>query len=465
MIFGYTPFDPLVVLAGALLAIHFLVKNPMRLMAWLPVAMSLYFFIPTITFLTLWQVVPLLLLARVLLTGRVFVPVSAQPIFAMFVIAFLVSFSFVLISDGDIGRAVIRALNYSGMFALFSFSYEMGRKPETHHLFLKGMVIVGVVYAGYGVYQIFAMTVGLPFRGIVRGTQTVQMASEMGIPRINSLASEPKRLGYVLFLSGLACFALGRMEQEKQRKLNLAGIAVVAVSLFTLSGSYFFSIVVFLIVTAILYPVRYAKFVLLICLVVVAALVFAGDSGLIEAISAGNQRRLAEIEVGLDGEVVYRQEFYATDFLSNHPKSTLFGVGVGQYFTALSDTYGEGVGYSNKGSIIPLNSNFLELVLDFGGIIAVLFYGTIGLVVWRLHVAGEHFYCLGLLFLSIQSFSLLTLGFLTLFLGIGAGRLTLHRQTSSKPIQMPAAELGDSEMIHSDFTSLIKNSLTSGTRF
>ena len=105
------------------------------------------------------------------------------------------SAGYALAAGADETRALIRILYYLGIFATLAFAYEMGRKPEAYEILLKGLVIMGIVYAVYGAYQIVAFYTGLPVRGIVYNASGESiMAFEGGLLRINSdrmAASKP----------------------------------------------------------------------------------------------------------------------------------------------------------------------------------------------------------------------------------------------------------------------------------
>lgn len=425
MLFGYTPFDPLVVLFGTALALYFLATRPVRLIGWMPTALTIYFFIPTVTFLTLWQTVPLLLIGRLILKARVHAANFVQPILMLLFFAFAASSLYALIAGGDSTRAAVRILYYLGLFALMSFAYEMARKPECHDILLRGLVVLGIVLALYGLYQFFAGMTGLPVRGILRGVKTAQMPFEGGLPRINSLATEPKRLGYVLFVCGMAALFLARKTPAEAKRLTRIGYGIFALSLLTFAGSYFLAIAMFAAVALVLYPSRAAIWAFGIAAVALVIGLLFPDLGIFEIIIEGYERRVAEVEVGLDGQKVYRQEFYAWDYLGNNPGAAVVGVGLGQYFNVFHQEYGVGVGYSEKGGLLPLNSNFLELLFDLSGIAAVALYAAIILLILRLRFAGEHFLCLALLFVTLQSITILTLQWMVFFAGIGAARLVM----------------------------------------
>lgn len=440
MVFGYTPLDPLVVLLGTLLAVWYLSQNPLKLLGFMPVALSLWFFVPLVTNLTLWQTVPLLLTARIFLKG-IYLPKSARPVILILLVCLVVSSFYALAFGADAIRASIRIVFYSGVFATFVFAYEMGRKPEAYEVFLKGFVVLGAIYAVYGVYQIFAFYTGLPLRGIVYSASGGSiMAFEGGLLRINSFANEPKRLGYVLFLSAVACFFLAQIRRESlARKLKLLGVGIFGVSILTFAGSYFLAIALFVVGALLMYPSR--AVVYCFCVLVVAATIsiLIPELGVLEAIQHGYEERAAEVEVGLDGAVVYRQEFYAWDYLASNPLFSFTGVGIGQYFSELNKAYGVGVGFNEFGGLVPLNSNFLEMLFDLGAVAATLFYGGLVVLIFRLRKSRETFFCLSLLFLLVQSLTILNLLFIALFAGVAMGRLSLKKSAAlEKPALLAA---------------------------
>ena len=124
MVFGYTPIDPLVVLLGTVITIWYLSRNAVKLLGFMPIALSLWFFVPLVTNLTLWQVVPLLLTGRLLLKG-VFLPRFAWLVVMFLVFCFLSSTAYAFISGTDITRALIRVVYYSGVLATLFFTLSL----------------------------------------------------------------------------------------------------------------------------------------------------------------------------------------------------------------------------------------------------------------------------------------------------------------------------------------------------
>ncbi|MAZ08568.1 MAG: hypothetical protein CMN90_02730 [Sutterellaceae bacterium] len=313
----------------------------------------------------------------------------------------------------------------------------MLRKERAYEIFVKGMAFLGIALMIYGLYQLFAVFAGLPLRGIVRGVYGAQIALEGGILRINSFASEPKRLGYVMFVCALACFEWARLKPKVSTKYKRFGYLVLGTSALTFAGSYFIAIALFLLTIVVLYPSRATK------------LVFAGLAGvfilsavpetrLAEIAVNAYERRAQEVEVGLDGLKVYRQEFYAEDYLVNNPEAIIFGVGLGQYYGVLNAEYGPGVGYGEDGvSLAPLNSAMLETLFDLSGVFVLLMYFALFYLIWRLRRMGEKFLCLALLFVVLQSFTIQSLTFVVMLAGVASAKLVQReRNANSRSMQV-----------------------------
>lgn len=429
MLIGYTILDPLVVVVGSLYVFRMLSKAPLKALAFIPAALSLYFFIPTVTNLTLWQTVPLILLARMVFVTGLIVPNRISFLIYIFFAALFLSSAYGFVVGNDMVRTAIRLSYYLGCIALFFFSYEIGHKRRADEILLQGLVISGVVFAAYGVYQILAVYTGLPVRMIVYSASGSSIAAfENGIVRINSFANEPKRLGYFLMICGLACFFYIKYRPNLAKRLKRVGLAILVVSSFTFAGSYYLSVAICAVCLLCLFPFRLFKIGVPIFLVILTVASLFPDSGFVQSVTAGFERRADEVEVGIHGEHVYRQEFYAWDYLSNNPRDYFSGLGLGQYYSVLFKTYGIGVGFNERGGLAPLNSLFLELLFDLGGLVALLVYFSLAVLILRLRNERQYFLCLVVLFLTIQSFTILTLQFLALFVGFSLARLELLKK-------------------------------------
>lgn len=434
MIFGYTVFDPIIVLVFAAIAIYFLARNSVRLLAWLPTGLTAYFFIPLVTLLSIGQVLSLILTLRMLIRMRINLAPRFLPVMLLMLGCFAVSASISLITGQDYARTVLRATYYLGLLAVFTFCFEMFEKEGAYEVFVKGLAFLGVALTIYGLYQVLAVFAGLPLRGIVRGISGAQIALEGGILRINSFASEPKRLGYVMFVCALACFEWARLKSKVSMKYKKLGYLVLCTSALTFAGSYFISIVLFLLIMVILFPSRATKLVIA-SLVGVVIMLAVPETRLAETVVNAYERRAQEVEVGLDGFTVYRQEFYAEDYLANNPEAIIFGVGLGQYYDLLNTEYGPGVGYSKDGNIlVPINSALLETLFDLSGIFVILMYGALVYLIFRLWRVGESFLCMALLFVVLQSLTIQTLSFVAMFAGVASAKLVQRKRVDYSPI-------------------------------
>lgn len=431
MIFGYTFLDPIIVLVFAAMAIYFLARNPVRLLAWLPTGLTAYFFIPLVTLLSVGQVLSLILTTRMLIRARINVVPRFVPVLVLMFVCFLVSATISFLIGEDATRTVLRASYYLGLLAVFTFCFEMLGKNGAYEIFVKGMAFLGIALMVYGLYQVFAVFAGLPLRGILRGLNSAQIALEGGILRINSFASEPKRLGYVMFVCALACFEWARLNPKVGAKFKRYGYLVLGTSALTFAGSYFIALVLFVLIMVVLFPSRATK------------LVFAGLAGVVilsavpetrlaEIAVNAYERRVQEVEVGLDGAKVYRQEFYAEDYLVNNPESIILGVGLGQYYGVLNAEYGPGVGYGEDGtSLVPLNSAMLETLLDLSGVFVLLMYASLAYLIWQLRRSGEKFLCLALLFVVLQSFTIQSLTFVVMLAGVASAKLVQQKRSTN----------------------------------
>jgi hypothetical protein len=434
MLIGYSILDPVVVSGFTLYCLWLLSQSPVRLFLFFPAVLSLYFIIPSITLITLWQTVPALLFLRGVFGRGLKFPPRLWLGLQLLLVVVALSVIWPLFAGGDLTRALIRLFYFITLFSLFSFSYELGSHPKALRFLISGLIITGIVYSLYGVYQLIAVRMGLPVRGIVYGDSPVSLLPVQGaFARINSFANEPKRLGYVLFLASLASFYTAVASPRKIYYI-IFGLLSLAVSFFTFSTSFFAAVLVFLVLAATLQP-KYAVLSLFLFGLLAGFLALFSLDSLIDAFSGLFDARLAELEIGIDGRFVYRQEFFAFDLLGKDPLYALFGVGLGQYFRVLSGEYGFGVGIGLDGrTLLPLNSVPLELIFDLGLIVAVVVYAWLARLVLRLRGVGEYYLSLSLLFLLIQSFWIQTSLFIAVVAGLGLARLELRNKVSVAPL-------------------------------
>ena len=425
MIFGYTLLDPVFVMLGSMGAMYLLLARPNRLMLYLPGALSVYAFVPFVSLLTLAEIVPMLILLTTMVRGRIDIPRRVRLGFAILVAIFVLELTFGLgAASTDMERTLMRSMQYVGLLMLFLFSLNSCRDERTYRLLVRGAAIIAAIHAIYGLYQFIAAPTGLPMRGILRGTEGAQAAMEGIFLRINGFASEPKRLGYVLAVGALAFFELARHSTGTRRtRLRQMGIGVLAISLLTFSGSYYLALALMGTVLVVLYP-RFLKSVAALSLLGAMTIPIFPEPAekLWVAISSGYERRAEEVDVGLDGQIVYRQEFYAEEYLSRNIGVALTGVGIGRANTVLHNEFGDGAGY-NGDAPLPLNSAVLQILFDLGGPAILIIYGTLLALIWRAWRRREIFLMLVLVLLGMQSLSIQVLQFMAIFMGAALARM------------------------------------------
>jgi hypothetical protein len=429
---GFGMIDYFVVLLSFALTAYFMVTKPERLLLLLPTFLTIDFFIPFGSQLTPGRLVPLMIGVWVLVNYGALRTRKYSPwIGAAFFIIFA-SFFYALIS-GDAGlRSVLRALSYVNLVFIFLFVYHTAEDKRTFALAVWGLAIAGMLHGGYAVYQFIAHKIGLPFRGIVYNEFGSGVVGELaGAFRINGLADEPKRLGYILFAAALAAawlLTLRKTTLRQRRILNVTAWGCLGVSLLTYSTSYY-----------IVLPIWMALYFLISAWVrkfaVISAFLAAGALLVVpSALTTASDRfadivlsRSDEVAQGLDARFVYRQEFYAQALLKDNPVAVLTGVGLGRYNKVLEEEYGAGAGFDLEGFVKPLNSQVLEVVLDLGLPGLLLLYGAAAALIWRLGRRGRQRLLVGgiVSFLAIQSVLIGNLPYLVFSMGMAAAFLGL----------------------------------------
>lgn len=430
MLIGHGPIDYIVILASVLLTVRLLRQNPQKLLLYLPTFLTIDFFLPFFSDLTPGRLLPLIIGSWFLITGKCRLSASQMKwIEACFVVILLSTVFSILKDDAGI-RPIIRALSYVNLFVLFIFACRYVKDEKGVDAFFGGLAIAGIVHGGYSIYQVVAHYTGLPYRGIVRSSSVVDSAVlSSGAFRINGFSDEPKRLGLILIAGALALAYL----KTKQTKLVMknwttaAAILLFILSLCTYSSSYLASLALWVPATILLSTKSYRYTIGLIAFALIVMLLIPDRfqsymATQYELLTA----RQEEVQKGLDSENVYRQEFYARDFLETNISSVLSGVGIGRYNRVLADAYGVGsAGLSSTGRLIPLNSEVMQITYDFGAAGVMLIYCQMLILVQRIRSKNLPGFLLAamLLFQIIQSFFVQSLPFMMLTGGATAGVL------------------------------------------
>lgn len=420
---GHGTIDYLVVALSVVLTAWLLTRKPVLLLFWLPLLLTVDFFIPFLTQITPSRVVPLMIGAWLMLRG-LFPPRKQH--FLIFLVTFVgVGGSFIYSYFWhDLGtRSIFRSLHYFSLLFVFLFTakFSAGRKGMVYSLM--GLFFAALVHAAHAIYQQAAHILSLPYRGIIYSDSggTVPVLAGPFL-RVNGFADEPKRLGYVLITGALVGLLYmirkrhfsGYLERPARFfKLgnNFIMSGYIMTMLFgcfmTFSGSFFFAAAITISVLILILSVRVISAILIALPVLgVIAVVMSGfTTNYIITLQELFEERMAEIDAGLESDNVYRQEFYAQALVAEDPTSLVFGLGIGRYNQVFSEEFGVGAGYDEYGALKPLNSQFYEVGFDLGMIGLLLLYLGCSLLFVRTRGRHWHRFVLStlLLFLAIQS--------------------------------------------------------------
>lgn len=420
---GHGLIDYIVVFASVLLTMWLLQKKPVLLLLWLPSLLTIDFFIPFMTQLTPSRIVPLFVGVWLVLKG--YFPPTRQHQLLFIVSIFGVGLSFIYsFFVHDLGtRAIFRSLHYLSLLFVFIFVARMARSREgLAHGFL-GLLLAGLLHAFHAGYQQIANFVSLPYRGVIysEGGSTVPVMAGPFL-RVNGLADEPKRLGYILLTAAL----IGVLFMMRKRyfsgyiepTVKLLGLRnnlimtsyillMLVCGLMTFSGSFLFAMMISSVLLLAMFSVRVVYAALILTPVVAIAAVLLSDtiSDYSIVLEEMYQDRVAEINAGLDSDNIYRQEFFAQALVEENPDTLIFGLGMGRYNIVFYENFGFGAGYDEFGALKPLNSQFFEVGFDLGLIGLLVFYAGGMYLFFVTRGKNWHQFALSttLLFLIVQS--------------------------------------------------------------
>lgn len=476
MIGGFGTIDYVVVVLACLISVVCLAERPKALLLILPTLLTIDFFIPMGTQLTPYRIVPLMLGAWLLLTGRFGVSSKYNIPLALFIVWVALCMLYGLSYDDSGNRPILRLGYYLGIISIFVFSYHVIRNRNGLEAAIFGIWIAAIMHGVYSAYQVMAYNLGLPFRGIVYGDSGrgfVVPFGDTGIIRVNGFADEPKRLGYVLFCGIIVSLlywsrayagAVPSPYWRIRSRLRVGtAIAVcctmlAGAGLMTLAGSFYAAVAAALLLSVFVFTKYGLSAIVALGLAISLAASIAPDkltefsSTAIESMSS----RADEVEKGLDAKTVYRQEFFAQDHLAQNWEDIVIGVGLIRYNTVLAEKYGPGAGFTADGRVMPINSQILEIAFDLGipGLLVLYIGGTLLFVgVARVGPTGA---ALGfmMLFMLLQSAFVMNLHLLSFVAAMCAALISIYgRSGSTRRPSTTRASLG-----HPRFSGLSRHS-------
>jgi hypothetical protein len=436
---------------------HILITDPKRLLYFLPTFLTIDFFIPLVSQLTPGRLVPVMIGCWWLVSNGL---PRGKPLASFLLISLVTILATVLYGyfEGELkGRAIIRSLNYFNLVILCGFTWKHARTRTGIKMLLQGFAIAGLIHGFHSIYQIFAHKFGLPYRSIVYSEYQSELRIKMlsrGF-RINGFADEPKRLGFVLLVGSVALTYLSQAVREVPRRYTMRILTAILflLSIYTFSTSYLIALAIWLPIMLLLSKRSWKFFT---GALIASCLLFAIKADLIlnyvEIQKQFLESRTAEVQEGLEAQNVYRQEFYAKDYLERHPLKILSGVGMGQYYIVFREFYGPVAGIGAGGFLLPLNSQIFEVIFDTGlaGFLLVYLGGII--VIWKLRKIGPDGAVMSVIsaFIMIQSFFVQSLSFHALAIGAGAAMIWAVTRAPSRMGPPPPSEEEEDEEFDED---------------
>ncbi|MBL4708843.1 MAG: hypothetical protein JKY48_10445 [Flavobacteriales bacterium] len=392
-IIGHGLLDYIVVLTFVLYAIYAALTRTHRILYILPAAVSFFFFIQVGPLITPDKVVPFIFLVFVMFrygVGYFKIPYTSLSkwllgVFFMICIAFFIGGFYTqyygnLINSPHLSnRLYIQLIGYANSIFIFIIVRRECILQNNIYRLLKSFIWTTSILAIYGVYQYYADQFGLPYRGMIRSASIVDYAhlkiGEESFFRVNSLASEPKRLTYfivigVIILIKYKDYFFGKIGKIMTVALIVAHLLVLW---WTYSTSIYISLAVF--IGGLMFYVLFLNYNRrLMRTLVVASLI--GVGGYFSQQQNLNKLYENRVDEQLENEDV-RSEVKGVDYLQSYPGLFIFGIGPGMYNFALAIEYPGKAGLSPLGEIlIPFNSAFLTYVYDFGilGCFIIIFH-------------------------------------------------------------------------------------------
>ena len=123
MVLGHGFIDYIVVAAGMLLAWRLLQNKPQKLLLFLPLMMTVDFFIPFVSHLTLSRLVPLLIIAWWFASGKLHLKGQMQRWLGGSVVVIAISITLAFVLGGYDARYLIRSLYYVGLVSVTVFAW------------------------------------------------------------------------------------------------------------------------------------------------------------------------------------------------------------------------------------------------------------------------------------------------------------------------------------------------------
>ncbi|MFN2578335.1 MAG: O-antigen ligase family protein [Pyrinomonadaceae bacterium] len=278
-------------------------------------------------------------------------------------------------------RASIQVVSYAVIFLYYVVPKASLKKLESFPTFFRVYLWASTSLCVYGIYQLFAYYNDLPFRGVIYapGVEGLGSFDVLGatIPRLNSLANEPKQLSLFL-LPSIVILILVKTRAVKTLHSKFFGwwnlLLHCFVCGFTFATSAFFAVPLIVLAVSVLVLKRTTRRALQFALVFVLVGAFAVAS--LAQVLKNVQVEAVPVEDVLAERTIRMLEQRRLDhivfqYLADNPRYFFLGMGPGNYSFVVDD---EGAPLFGAHGIDPIDSGLLTLLADVGvvGLVAVL---------------------------------------------------------------------------------------------
>ena len=269
-------------------------------------------------------------------------------------------------------RWIVQVLNLMLTASIYFIAFNVASRTDGLSRCVRTLFLAAGVLAILGTAQVGLFLTGIAELGIDGGKRlAIVNVGSLAFLRMSSLGGEPKHLACTLLPLAVfvSCLFFYRRRQTVVPKAGTVAAALAACTLLTFSTTAFFafSVAVPLILIAVRRRITIARTLPVVAVAVslLAPAVYLTRSSIIAAFD--------DRVTGRMGEVDY-PEAATIEYLTNNPRSIMFGVGwgnIGFYAHHYLDVR-EGINYL-RNNTLPLASSFLRLLSETGIVGVFLF--------------------------------------------------------------------------------------------
>ena len=190
-ILGHGILDYVVVIGLTLYAVYAGLTKPHRILYIMPATLTFFFFIQSFISITPLKIVPFAFIGAALVSQKPrYFQISrinkwSKAVLIVIIISIVVGWVIkediaVIAKYTPEKRLIVQLFSYVGFLLIYWILRKECHNQERFKLFLDAFIWTTTILCIYGLYQVVANQFGLPFRGIVRTENTVNIAQLKG---------------------------------------------------------------------------------------------------------------------------------------------------------------------------------------------------------------------------------------------------------------------------------------------